>query len=440
MTPVPWGRTRIRGCKAGFGRCELRARTTTATPHAPASRSGSSQRSPAHTRPRCGGDQIAGAGRGNDDRTSNLGPFLCTTARDARLSGPGCDRSDKARNYAGRLAAIAGGGASAFFFYRAHLQLSRGRPATFDRASALRLRRDRHRPSATNLGRQAELARRRETEVHDLYAFSRRLAAARTASDIYTAIREHLAAIIGRRTILFETAPRGAIGATLSDQTKVPELVKRATEALAAGRKGHESGTVADDGEGHAWLLRKVSGKTGDFGVLAIDVGQRGGEAADAIMERVDAVLGDATAYLGASRSRPGDRRGTRALRNRGAARSADRVGFPSTAHAAGLHSRRGNGNQPGSGQSQRSAPGVAFRYPSQRSRSAQQRRAGPARCRRDLQRRHSAGPWIGGDRPTSSMRRSTGDSVCLPNIGSCWKCRTTCRCSMSIRSWSSRR
>ena len=59
---------------------------------------------------------------------------------------------------------------------------------------------------ATNLRRQADLARRRETEVQDLYAFSRRLAAAHTASDIYTAIREHLASIIGRRTILFETA------------------------------------------------------------------------------------------------------------------------------------------------------------------------------------------------------------------------------------------
>ena len=196
------------------------------------------------------------------------------------------------------VAAIAGGGASAFFFYPPIYSFLVEDPQHLIELPLFVFVAIVTGHLATNLRRQAELARRRETEVHDLYAFSRRLAAAHTASDIYTAIREHLAAIIGRRTILFETAPRGAIGATLSDQTKVPELVKRATEALAAGRKGHESGTVADDGEGHAWLLRKVSGKTGDFGVLAIDVGQRGGETADAIMERVDAVLGDATATL----------------------------------------------------------------------------------------------------------------------------------------------
>jgi hypothetical protein len=89
---------------------------------------------------------------------------------------------------------------------------------------------------------------------------------------------------------LFETAPRGGIGATLSDQAKVPEPVKRETEALAAGRRGHGNGTLVDDGEGHMWLLRKVSGNTGEFGVLAIDVGQQAGEAADAIRDRVDTV------------------------------------------------------------------------------------------------------------------------------------------------------
>src|SRR5262249_6237275 len=54
---------------------------------------------------------------------------------------------------------------------------------------------------ATSLRRHAGIARRRETEMRDLYAFSRRLVAAHTTSDIYTAIREHLASITGYRTI-----------------------------------------------------------------------------------------------------------------------------------------------------------------------------------------------------------------------------------------------
>jgi two-component system sensor histidine kinase KdpD len=151
---------------------------------------------------------------------------------------------------------------------------------------------------ATNLRRQAELARRRETEVNDLYAFSRRLAAAHTASDIYTAIRQHLASIIGRRTILLETAPRGGVAAASSDEATVPAQVKREAEAVAGGRQGRGDGGIVRDGDGHAWLVRPVSAKSTDFGVLAIDLGRQAGEAADDVKQHVDAVLGDATATL----------------------------------------------------------------------------------------------------------------------------------------------
>jgi len=198
------------------------------------------------------------------------------------------------------VAAIAGCGASAFFFYPPIYSFLVEDPQHLIELPLFVFVAVVTGHLAVNLRRQAELARRREMEVHDLYAFSRRLAAAHTTSDIYTAIREHLAAIVGRPTILFETAPRGGIGATLSDQARVPEQVKRKTEELAADRegRGRGNGTVVDDGEGHVWLLRKVSGKTGDFGVLAIDIGRQRGDTADAIRERLDAVLGDATAIL----------------------------------------------------------------------------------------------------------------------------------------------
>jgi hypothetical protein len=119
-----------------------------------------------------------------------------------------------------------------------------------------------------------------------------------TPNDIYTAIREHLASIIGRRTILFETAPPGVPGAALSGEGEVPDEVKRATDALAESRKGSGHNSVVEDDEGRVWLVRPVSGKAGDFGVLAIDLGQQKGKMADAIRERVDAVLADATAML----------------------------------------------------------------------------------------------------------------------------------------------
>ena len=168
------------------------------------------------------------------------------------------------------IAAIAGGGASAFFFYPPIYSFLVRDPQHLIELPLFVFVAIVTGHLATNLKRQAELARRRETEVQDLYAFSRQLAAAHTASDIYTAIRQHLTSIIGRRTILFEIQ----------------------------GRKGSSSDSVVDDGEGNLWLVRPVAGKAEDFGVLAIDLGQQAGATADAIRERVATVLDDARATL----------------------------------------------------------------------------------------------------------------------------------------------
>src|SRR5262245_8709318 len=196
------------------------------------------------------------------------------------------------------IAAIAGGGASAFFFYPPIYSFLVEDPQHVIELPLFIFVAIVTGHLATNLRRQADVARRRETEVHELYAFSRRLAAAHTPSDIYTAIREHLASIIGHRTILFESSARGVAGVAVSNEGRVPEQVKRASEALTEGHKGPGSGGVVEDSEGRTWLVRPVSAKEGDFGVLAIDLGQQTGKMVDAIRERVDAVLADATATL----------------------------------------------------------------------------------------------------------------------------------------------
>jgi two-component system, OmpR family, sensor histidine kinase KdpD len=150
----------------------------------------------------------------------------------------------------------------------------------------------------TNLRRHADLARRRETEMRELYAFSRRLVAAHTTSDIHTAIREHLASITGYRTILFEIVARGGGSATLSSEGRVPDRVKRAAELLVEDHKGSGKGSVVEDGEGRVWLVRAISGKGSDFGVLAIDLGPQAGKITDTIRERIESVLAEATATL----------------------------------------------------------------------------------------------------------------------------------------------
>src|SRR5262245_30001674 len=100
---------------------------------------------------------------------------------------------------------------------------------------------------ATNLMRHAGLARRRETEMRELYTFSRRLLAARTTSDIYSAIREHLSSITGYRTILFEIVARGGCSATLHTEERTPARVKRAAELVVEGHKGSDKGSVVGD-------------------------------------------------------------------------------------------------------------------------------------------------------------------------------------------------
>src|SRR5262245_18828815 len=52
---------------------------------------------------------------------------------------------------------------------------------------------------ATRLKRQLEMARQREIDLRDLYAFSRRLAVAFDVSDIHAAIEDHLARSEERR-------------------------------------------------------------------------------------------------------------------------------------------------------------------------------------------------------------------------------------------------
>src|SRR5215469_2708602 len=56
---------------------------------------------------------------------------------------------------------------------------------------------------ANSMKQTTELARKREREMTDLYAFSRRLAAAPSAAEIYRAIEDHLATHAQRKVALF---------------------------------------------------------------------------------------------------------------------------------------------------------------------------------------------------------------------------------------------
>ncbi len=132
------------------------------------------------------------------------------------------------------------------------------------------------------------IARKRESEMSDLYAFSRRLAAAPNAADIFVAIQDHLANLVQRKVVLL-----GAANTAGADS--VPARV-RMDVARVEQEEGFER--TIDDGNGNIWLIRRVSPKTPAFGSIAIDLGSVSGEALADMRHRIDDALADAAATL----------------------------------------------------------------------------------------------------------------------------------------------
>lgn len=185
------------------------------------------------------------------------------------------------------VAAVAGVLWSGYFFYAPFYTYFMARPAEITNLVLFMIVALVTSHLANSMKRQAELARRRENQMCDLYAFSRRLAVAPTAADIYQAIEEHLASLVQRRVLLF-----GA-GRNAADEPKAPEPVW----AAAAGiQRGAALTTTVSDDTGDIWLVRRVSQRTPDFGVIAIDLGSK--PAVDDIRRRVDDALADAAATL----------------------------------------------------------------------------------------------------------------------------------------------
>jgi len=146
---------------------------------------------------------------------------------------------------------------------------------------------------ANRLKRHLELARQREIDMRDLYAFSRRLAGAFDVSDIHSAVEDHLATVMQRRVVLF--AGTGGDASSASRRVGVPELVLAAVAAVH--RADPVDLTVNTDG-GEVWLVRAVSPKNSELGMIAVNLGKETQVGFNELRARVDAVLADATATL----------------------------------------------------------------------------------------------------------------------------------------------
>ena len=132
------------------------------------------------------------------------------------------------------------------------------------------------------------IARKREQEMTDLYAFSRRLAAAQSAAEIFVAIQDHLANLVQRKVVLLGAADAGG-------NDDVPDIVHSAVT-----RAEHDEGIehIVQDTNSDTWLIRRVSPKTPDFGLVAVDLGNVTGQELADMRHRIDDALADAAATL----------------------------------------------------------------------------------------------------------------------------------------------
>ena len=195
------------------------------------------------------------------------------------------------------VAAVCGVAASAFFFYPPLYSFRITNPQEvinlilfiFVAVAVSQL--------ATRLKSQLETARQREIDLSDLYAFSRRLAVAFDVSDIHAAIEDHLASIMQRKVVLFASAREAATSGRRAGVT-VPETVLAQVIELASGRHDANSGVTLSADGGDIWLVRAVSPKSSEFGVIAINLGHESQADSNELRSRIDAVLADATATL----------------------------------------------------------------------------------------------------------------------------------------------
>jgi two-component system sensor histidine kinase KdpD len=153
-------------------------------------------------------------------------------------------------------------------------------------------------PLAASQKRQIEIARQRETDMRGLYAFSRRLASANTASDIYSAIQDHLSQLVARKVVLLGIGQASEGNFEWASDALLPIRVRDQAAAIASGHVDTATESIVDDGNGGVWLVRAVSARTRELGAIAIELGHGSREEVIAIKRRVEVVLADATTTL----------------------------------------------------------------------------------------------------------------------------------------------
>ena len=148
---------------------------------------------------------------------------------------------------------------------------------------------------ASRLRQETETLRQRERDIHNLYDFSRRLAACFTVSELVSAIENYLSQTLGQPAVFFAAKNDGQLEPPRSGS--VPKVVKEHT-ALAITAAGQSVRSVIDAPTQDVWLLRMVSSETAILGLVAVNIGVGSVETLEARTLRVEAIIEEVSLTL----------------------------------------------------------------------------------------------------------------------------------------------
>jgi two-component system, OmpR family, sensor histidine kinase KdpD len=148
---------------------------------------------------------------------------------------------------------------------------------------------------ASRLRRETERLRRREQELQQLYAFSRRLAACFTVSDLIAAIQHYLSLALKQNAAFFVAMADSHYEPLESGVTPQEVLDSVASMNVTAGASAR---SITDRVTQEVWLLRAVSSQTAVHGVIAINIGNGSRVAVEDKTRRVEAVLEEVSLTL----------------------------------------------------------------------------------------------------------------------------------------------
>ena len=147
----------------------------------------------------------------------------------------------------------------------------------------------------SRLRQETERLRRREKEIHELYEFSRLLAACFTVSDLIAAIQNYLSRTLGQHAAFFVRAADGRFEAPESDS--VPRVVlESAVSSIAA--VGDTSRAIVDEATQDVWLIGTVCSETTIYGRVAVNVGRSPRESLELKKRHLASVLEEVSLTL----------------------------------------------------------------------------------------------------------------------------------------------